>query len=100
MTGDYQGTRWNEKSGQRMKGFVCHADDENTAKDFQPEQNRIMIRFHKGYLAGTVEDGLERLYPKARGKVSYCESLGKRTMSKPKKWAEDKSVVEEILRCE
>lgn len=60
-----------EKSGQPIKGFVCHVDDKKAVKGFKRDQNRTMIRFHQGYSVGKVEDGLETANPKARREVQW-----------------------------
>lgn len=53
-----------------MEAFVYHVDDK-TMKCFNQEQTRIITRFHEGYSVGRVEDGLERVNPKARREVQW-----------------------------
>lgn len=86
-----------QKSAQPMKAFVNPVDDKKAVKGFNQEQTRMMISDF--IQVGSVEDGLESK-PRDKKFSGYCESLEKRTGSKPKKWKRRHIRDGSDVRCE
>lgn len=61
--------RLHQKSSEQTKGFGCHEDDKKAEKGFIQEPKKTIIRFHKGYSVGRVEDRLETTNPQERRQV-------------------------------